>query len=99
MPDTEAARYEDQAHQKVKVPLQATEASWYEEQAHTEGPTEPTENYCLLTSLLERGEQEDVPRRQQGFCGGPHGVVSDNKRHDKSSREPVYCKCSRCGLY
>lgn len=51
MPDTEAARYEDQAHQKVKVPLQATEASWYEEQAHTEGPTEPTENYCLLTSL------------------------------------------------
>ena len=50
MPDTEAARYEDQAHQKVKVSFQATEASWYEEQAHTEVPTEPTENYCLLTS-------------------------------------------------
>ena len=50
MPDTEAARYEDQAHQEVEVSFQATEASWYEEQAHTEGPTEPTENYCLLTS-------------------------------------------------
>ena len=25
-------------------------------------------------------------------------MVSDNQRHDESEGEPIYCKCSRCGL-